>query len=96
MLIPPSIVWIRAARVPVVLPVILIWPIAVALWLTLLPVLAVVAAKRRFRPAGRAPRLSSRMLLLGGPLLFNAFCRLRGLRVQVCHTQQQTVEIWIL
>jgi hypothetical protein len=98
MLIPPSILWIRARRVPIVLPVILIWPIAVVLWLALLPMLAVVAATRCGRSdgdgrAGQEPRLSSRALLLGGPLLFNVFCRLRGLSVQVRRTEQLTVDI---
>ncbi len=95
MLIPPSIVWIRAGRMPIVLPVMMVWPIAVALWLALLPVLAVVAVTRccRHAGAGRAPRLNSRTLLLGGPLLFSVYCRLRGLRVQVRRTEQPIVDI---
>ena len=81
MILPPSILRLRVVeggrkRVDLWLPLFLIWPVLAAAWVALLPVSAVVAVVHWKEGWGRR-------LLLGGPLLFYVFCRLRGLRVEV-------------
>ena len=89
MTIPPSIVWVQVAGrggwgVPIILPVVLVWPVAVALWLVTLPVRAVVALALRRRGLGRS-------LLLGPPAVFRVLCALRGLRLDVGREKRRRV-----
>lgn len=94
MTIPPSIVWVWVAGrggwgLPIILPVVLVWPVVVAAWLAALPVLAVVALALRRRGLGRS-------LLLGPPAVFRAFCALRGLRLDVGLEKQGVVRIGVI
>ena len=77
---PPSILRIRRwqaarRRRGLWLPLVLVWPLAAALWLVCLPIILVVTLIRSPRRVGRA--------LLFGPRLFAAFCATRGLHVEV-------------
>ncbi len=93
-MIPPSIVWAWVAGrggwgVPIILPVVLVWPVAVALWLAALPVLAVVALALWRRGRGRS-------LLLGPPAVFRDFCALRGFRLDVSREEKISVRIGVI
>ncbi|MHB0937293.1 MAG: hypothetical protein ACYDCO_21460 [Armatimonadota bacterium] len=86
MMLPPSIARIRIAdegrgRVNLWLPLILIWPVLLALGVVLAP-LVLIAALATWSRYGR-------MLLYGGPQLFVVLCALRGLRVQVADGRDQ-------
>ena len=58
------------------LPIVLVWPIALALGVALAPLVLLAALLL-------APRGKGRSAILLGPWLFYTFCCLRGLRVQV-------------
>jgi hypothetical protein len=94
MTIPPSIVWVWVAGrggwgVPIILPVVLVWPVVVALWLVALPVLA--AAALALRRCGRG-----RGLLLGPLAVFRVFCAMRGFRLNVSREEKMSVRIWVI
>ena len=80
MIYPPSTIRLRISdegrRFGIWLPLILIWPVILALAIAVVPIifLAVVV----LWPLGWG-----RPLLLGGPVMFRIFCSLRGLEVNV-------------
>ena len=78
MMFPPSILRVRVldddSRVSLWIPLILIWPIVLGLYLLLLPCI-VVAAIATWRSGWGRP------ILLVGPVLFRLYCGLRGLEV---------------
>ena len=81
MIWPPSVMRVRLVkagrkRCSLWLPLILIWPIVLALGIALSPIVAIVALALWPTGAGRP-------ILLLGPRLFVLFCRLRGLRVEI-------------
>lgn len=80
MMFPPSIARIRIVDegrrgINLWLPLVLLWPVVLVLGLLLSP-LVIIAALATWPRYGR-------LLLLGGPRLFELLCALRGLRVQV-------------
>lgn len=80
MIFPPSIARIQVIdegrrRINLWLPLILIWPVLLALGVVLAP-LVLIAALATWPRYGR-------ILLYGGPQFFGMFCALRGLRAQV-------------
>ena len=81
MSLPPSYIRVRTTgggrkRRNLRLPMILIWPLAAALWAALLPlILLVTLLCGRFRRA--------KALLMLGPQAFGLYCALRGLHVHV-------------
>jgi hypothetical protein len=92
MMYPPSIARIRIVnhgrrRISLWLPLILLWPLALAVGVALAPVIIIVAfvTWRRY----------GRMLLFGGPQLFRLLCALRGLRVKV-EDGRERVNIYFL
>lgn len=93
MIFPPSILRVRR-REPgrcnrnLWLPLILIWPVVVALWLVLLPGLTILALMLWKTGAGRA-------ILLGPPKLFGLFCRLRGLSIDV-ESEDTFVRVYLI
>lgn len=84
MILPPSILRLRLRRpkrrgVNLVLPLILIWPIVLALALVLWPVGLVVAVRYgKLRAAVRAL-----------PCVFIVMCALRGLRIDVVDAEER-------
>ena len=88
MIWPPSIVRIHAGkdgerRPAVWLPLVVMWPPALAVGILLAPLVALVALL--LWPFGKG-----KGVLLLGPLAFHAFCRLRGLRVRLRHADRET------
>ena len=76
---PPSLARIRIVesgrkKLGLWLPLLLVWPVAVLVWLTLLPAIVLLAALLW-------PRGKGKLVLLGGPRAFWVFCALRGLSV---------------
>lgn len=93
MILPPSILRVRSRRPGrrnrnLWVPLILIWPLAVAVWLVLLPGLTVLALLLWKTGAGRP-------LLLGAPKLFGLFCRLRGLSIHV-ESEDTLVRVYLV
>ncbi len=89
MMWPPSIMRIlvrdeERQGVNLWLPVILLWPLALALGIALAPVAIIVALCTWRRGLGKT-------ILFGGPRLFTAFCALRGLQVQVSEQEQKVL-----
>ncbi len=80
MTVPPSVLRVRVldgdSRVSLWIPLILVWPLAVAVYLVFLPII-VVAAGVTWRSGLGKP------ILFGGPALFRLYCALRGLEVKV-------------
>ncbi len=85
MTFPPSILRLRIRdeghRFGLWLPLILIWPVFLALALALAPLVLVTAAI--LWPTGWG-----RPLLLAGPVIFRVFCSLKGLEVNVRNESQ--------
>ena len=88
MMFPPSILRVRVldddSRVNLWIPLVLIWPLVVAVYLLLLPFVLVAALLTW--PSGRG-----RLILMGGPALFRLYCALRGLRVDVREPNQSVL-----
>ena len=85
MMWPPSLLRIFIhedghRRVNLWLPLILLWPLVLALGIALAPIALIVACCW--------PRGLGKTILFGGPRLFSLFCALRGLDVQVQQTNQ--------
>ena len=80
MMFPPSLLRVRVldkdSRVSLWIPLVLVWPLVLAVYLLLLPCF-VVAAIVTWRSGWGKP------ILLGGPTLFRLYCDLRGLRVDI-------------
>ena len=85
MMFPPSILRVRVldghSRVSLWIPLILVWPLAVVLYLLFLPCIIVAAILTWHRGWGRP-------ILLGGPALFRLYCALRGLEIDVTEPNQ--------
>ena len=64
---PPAVIW---------LPLFLLWPLAAALVIVLAP-LVLLAALILW------PLVWGKLILLSGPMLFDVFCSLRGLEVNL-------------
>jgi len=80
MIFPPSIARMQIIdegqrRINLWLPLLLIWPVLLALGIVLAP-LVLIAALATWPRYGR-------LLLFGGPQLFGVLCAMRGLQVQV-------------
>ena len=90
MMFPPSILRVRIldddSRVNLWIPLVIVWPIVVVLYLLFLPCI-IVASILTWR-GGRG-----RLILLGGPALFRLYCALRGLEIDV-REPNQTVLIY--
>ena len=88
MTVPPSILRVRIRtsdrRLGLWIPLFIIWPLAVIIALTLLP-LVLIAAFILW------PKGLGRPLLLAGPLAWRMFCALRGLEVSVERPGQQVL-----
>ena len=88
MMIPPSILRVRVLgddrRVSLWIPLILVWPLAVALYLVLLPFI-LLAAVVTWRSGWGKP------ILLMGPVLFRLYCALRGLEVDVAERRRSVL-----
>lgn len=93
MLWPPSLMRFRKVvngerKRNLWLPLLLVWPLAVALWLVLLPLIVLVAVFTRRSGKGR-------FVLFGGPRLFRLFCALRRVRVEVDKDNEQLfIALW--
>ena len=90
MMFPPSLLRVRVLddhnRVNLWIPLIVVWPLVVVLYLLFLPCI-VVAAILIWRGGW------GRLLLLGGPSLFRLYCALRGLEINVTEPNQ-TVHVY--
>ena len=75
-------------RLSLWLPLILIWPIVLALGIVLFPIVAIVALALWPTGAGKP-------ILVLGPRLFGLFCRLRGLHVEI-ETKDESVLIRLM
>ena len=87
MIFPPSILRVRIVesgrrKLSLLLPLFMLWPLAVVLWLLALPILLLAAAVRW--------RLA-RPLLIGPVRMFVIFCRLRGLRLEVSGPKDEVI-----
>ena len=81
MIFPPSILYLRKARLPrrgrgLWIPLVLIWGPLVVLWALLLPLILLAAVALWRSGKGKA-------ILLGPPKLFVLFCRLRGFELAI-------------
>jgi hypothetical protein len=63
-------------RFPIWLPLFLLWPVAAALIIVLVPLVLLAALILRHLVWGK-------LILRSGPLFFNVFCALRGLEVNL-------------
>ena len=90
MMFPPSILRVRVldehSRVNLWIPLVLIWPLVVAVYLLLLPCILLAAVLTWSSGRGR-------LILVGGPALFRLYCALRGLEIDV-REPSQTVLIY--
>lgn len=88
MMLPPSILRVRVldddSRVSLWIPLILVWPLVVVIYLLFLPCIIVAAILTWRRGWGRP-------ILLGGPALFRLYCSLRGLEINVTETNQSVL-----
>ena len=88
MMLPPSILRVRVldddSRVSLWIPLILVWPLVVVIYLLFLPCIIVAAILTWRRGWGRP-------ILLGGPALFRVYCSLRGLEINVTETNQSVL-----
>ncbi|MDP6666945.1 MAG: hypothetical protein QF357_06055 [Dehalococcoidia bacterium] len=87
-MIPPLLIRIKVRRFGLWLPVFLAWPILLALWLLLLPVLLIWAAITwRFRWAWSMIRLA--------PAVYGLLCAMRGFHVEVRDDQNTVlISVW--
>lgn len=93
MLWPPSLLRVRihehgTKKVSLWLPLLLLWPLALALGVALAPVAILVAACCWRQGYGKT-------ILYGGPRIFRIFCSLRGLEVNVQEPNEHVcIKIW--
>ena len=66
------------------IPLILLWPLVLGIYLLLLPCI-VVAAIVTWRSGWGKP------ILLGGPTLFRLYCDLRGLKIHVTEPKESVL-----
>ena len=88
MMFPPSILRVRVldkdSRVSLWIPLILIWPLVLALYVLFLPCIVVAAIMMWRRGWGR-------QILLVGPALFRLYCDLRGLKIDVTEPKESVL-----
>ena len=88
MMFPPSILRVRVldedSRVSLWIPLVLVWPLVLAVYLLVLPCI-VVAAIMTWRSGLGKP------ILLGGPTLFRLYCDLRGLKIDVTEPKESVL-----
>ena len=88
MMFPPSILRFRVlddhTRVNLWIPLVLIWPLLVVVYLLLLPCILLAAVLTWSSGRGR-------LILVGGPALFRLYCALRGLEIQVTEPNQSVL-----
>ena len=88
MMFPPSILRVRVldkdSRVSLWIPLILLWPLVLALYVLFLPCIVVVAIVTWRRGWGR-------QILFGGPFLFRLYCDLRGLKIDVTEPKESVL-----
>lgn len=88
MMFPPSILRVRVldkdSRVSLWIPLILVWPLVLGLYLLLLPCIVVVAIVTWHNGWGR-------QILFGGPALFRLSCDLRGLKIDVTEPKESVL-----
>ena len=88
MMFPPSILRVRVldedSRVSLWIPLVLVWPLVLAVYLLLLPCF-VVAAIVTWRSGWGKP------ILMGGPALFRLYCDLRGLKIDVKEPEESVL-----
>ncbi len=85
-MIPPILMRIRIRRIGLWLPVFLVWPILLVLWLLLLPFVLVWAVA--------TGRLRRGWLMVLAPVVYRVICAMRGFQVDV-RDDQNTVQISI-
>jgi len=92
MIYPPSVLRVRIHNrrhhFGLWLPLFIIGPLLLVLWLVLLPLLLIAAVALWYRGWGRP-------LLIGGPALFLLLCALRGLKIEVGQESGQVLLISI-
>ena len=80
MMFPPSMLRVRVldedSRVSLWIPLIVLWPLVLALYVLLLPCIVVTAIVTWRNGWGKT-------ILFGVPFLFRLYCDLRGLKVDV-------------
>ncbi len=88
MMFPPSILRVRVldrdSRVSLWIPLILIWPLVLALYVLFVPCIAVVAAFTWRSGWGR-------QIFFLGPALFHLYCDLRGLKIDVTEPKESVL-----
>lgn len=88
MMFPPSILRVRVldknSRVSLWIPLVLVWPFALALYMLFLPCIVVVAIVTWRSGWGKS-------ILLGGPFLFRLYCDLRGLKIDVTEPKESVL-----
>lgn len=88
MMFPPSMLRVRVldkdSRVSLWIPLILVWPLVLGLYLLLVPCI-VVAAIVTWRSGW------GRQILFGGPALFRLYCDLRGLKIDVTEPKESVL-----
>ena len=88
MMFPPSILRVRVlgknSRVSLWIPLILVWPLVLALYVLLFPFIVVIAAVTWRNGWGRR-------ILFGGPALFRLYCDLRGLKIDVMEPKESVL-----
>ena len=88
MMFPPSLLRVRVldkgSRVNLWIPLILVWPLVLMLYLLLLPCIVVAAIVTWSSGWGR-------QILFGGPFLFRLYCDLRGLKIDVTEPKESVL-----
>ena len=86
-MIPPLVMWLKIQWFGIWVPLILLWPIVLALLLLILPLVAIGMAI-----AGRIDRfwMALRVVLAAYTML----CALRGLQIEI-HKEDKTFEIYL-
>ena len=88
MMFPPSLLRVRVldedSRVSLWIPLFLVWPLILALYVLLLPCI-VVAAIVTWRGGWGKP------ILFGGLFLFRLYCDLRGLKIDVTEPKESVL-----
>ena len=88
MMFPPALLRVRVldedSRVSLWIPLVLLWPLALALYVLFLPCI-VIAAIVTWRNGWGKP------ILMGGPTLFRLYCDLRGLKIDVTESKESVL-----
>ena len=88
MMFPPALLRVRVldedSRVSLWIPLVLLWPLALALYVLFLPCI-VIAAIVTWRTGWGKP------ILMGGPPLFRLYCDLRGLKIDVTESKESVL-----